>query len=78
MQLPTDSSQPGAPGYPVQPPPAQSGSNRTIIIVIVVVLLLCCCCAAAGLGYWLWQNGDELMRQINQSSALPWHMLPSA
>ena len=77
MQLPTD-SQPGAPGYPVQPPPAQSGSNRTIIIVIVVVLVLCCCCAAAGLGYWLWQNGDELMRQINQSSALPWHMLPLA
>jgi hypothetical protein len=79
MQLPTDSSpQPGAPGYPVQPPPAQSGSNRTIIIVVVVLLVLCCCCAAAGLGYWLWQNGDEIMRQINQSSALPWHTLPLA
>jgi len=78
MQLPTDSSQPGAPGYPVQPPPAQSGGNRTIIIVIVVVLLLCCCCAAAGLGYWLWQNGDELMRQINSTSQIPWGMLPQA
>jgi flagellar basal body-associated protein FliL len=77
MQLPYDSSQPGAPGY-AAPPPAQGGGNKTIIIVVVVVLLLCCCCAAAGLGYWLFQNGDELMRQINSSSKVPWGMLPLA
>ena len=76
MQLPTDSSQPGAPGYPVQPPPAQSGGNRTIIIVVVVLLVLCCCCALAGAGIYLYQNGDEIMRQINSTSQVPWGMLP--
>jgi hypothetical protein len=39
----------------------QSGGNRnTIIIVVVVVVLLCCCCIAAGVGYYLYQNGDAL------------------
>ena len=79
MQLPTDSSQPGAPGYPVQPPPAQSGSNRTIIIVVVVLLVLCCCCAARRRSaICLYQNGDEIMRQINQFIGIPWGMLPLA
>jgi hypothetical protein len=78
MQLPTDSSpQPGAPGYPVQPPPAKN-NNRTIIIVVVVLLVLCCCCALGAAAIYLYQNGDQILRQINQSSALPWHMLPSA
>ncbi len=76
MQLPYDSSQPGAPGYAA--PPAKGGGNRTVIIVVVVLLVLCCCCAAAGLGYWLWQNGDELMRQINSTSHVPWGLLPLA
>jgi hypothetical protein len=77
MQLPYDSSQPGAPGY-AAPPPAKGGGNKTIIIVVVVLLVLCCCCALAGAGIYLYQNGDEIMRQINQSSALPWHTLPLA
>ena len=44
MQLPTDSSQPGAPGY-AAPSPAKGGGNKTVIIVVVVLLVLCCCCA---------------------------------
>ncbi len=76
MQLPTDSSQPGTPSYSVQPPPAQGNSNRTLIIAIVVLIVLCCCCALAAALIYLYQNGDEILRQINQSSALPWHMLP--
>ncbi len=76
MQLPTDSSQPGAPSYPTQPPPAQGNSNRTLIIVIVALLVLCCCCALAAILIYLYQNGDEILRQMNQSSALPWHLLP--
>jgi len=38
--------------------------------------VLCCCCALAAVLIYLYQNGDEILRQINQSSALPWHMLP--
>jgi hypothetical protein len=76
MQLPYDSSQPGAPGYAA--PPAKGGSSKTILIVVVVLLVLCCCCALVGAGVYLYQNGDEIMRQINQSSALPWHTLPLA
>lgn len=41
-------------------PPNQ---RRTIIIVVVVLLVLCCCCAALGAGYWLWNNGDNLLKQ---------------
>jgi len=77
MQLPYDSSQPGAPGY-AAPPPAKGGGNKTVIIVVVVLLVLCCCCALAGAGIYLYQNGDELMRQINSSSEVPWGMLPLA
>jgi len=55
------------------PPPAQSNS-RTIIIIVVVVLLLCCCCALAGAGYWLYNNGDQIMRELDISQA-PWELL---
>ena len=76
MQLPYDSSQPGAPGY-AAPPPAQGGGNKTVIIVVVVLLVLCCCCVLAGAGIYLYQNGDEIMRQISQAQ-FPWGMLPLA
>ncbi len=65
------------PPPPASPPPAQSNS-RTIIIVVVVVLVLCCCCSLAGLGYWLYNNGDELIRQMNSISAVPHNLLPLA
>lgn len=63
--------------YPPPPQPPAPKSNRTLIIVIVVVLVLCCCCCIGGLGYGLWTNGDEIMRQINDLSALP-NLLPLA
>jgi len=53
---------------PLSPPPAKS-NTRTIIIIVVVVLLLCCCCSLAGLGYFLYQNGDQIFG--NMISALP-------
>ncbi len=49
---------------PYVEPPKKS---RTVwIIVIVVLVLLCCCCllATAGLGTWLWDNGDKLMEDL--------------
>lgn len=50
------------PGYTPQPPVAEPKNNsRTIIIVVVVLLVLCCCCVIfSGLGYWLWNNGDQM------------------
>lgn len=56
------------PQPPLSPPPAKS-NTRTIIIIVVVVLLLCCCCTLAGLGYYLYQNGDQIFG--NSISALP-------
>jgi hypothetical protein len=50
------------PGYTPQPQAAEPKSNRTMIIVVVVLIILCCCCLiGTGLGYWLWNNGDQLM-----------------
>ena len=58
------------PQTPLSPPPAKS-NNRTLIIIVVVVLLLCCCCMVAGVGYWLWNNGDQLLRDLDISQ-VPW------
>jgi hypothetical protein len=50
------------PGIESQPQVAEPKSNRTIIIVVVVLVVLCCCCIiGSGLGYWLWNNGDDLL-----------------
>ena len=38
--------------------------RNTIIIVVVVLILLCCCCVAIGAGYWLWINGDNLLKEL--------------
>ena len=64
------------PQPPSSPPPAKS-NTRTIIIIVVVVLLLCCCCTVAGVGYWLWNNGDQLLRDLDISK-VTWGMLPLA
>lgn len=46
----------------------QDNKQRNMIIaVVVVVVLLCCCCISAGLGYYLWENGDALMEGLNGS-----------
>jgi hypothetical protein len=48
------------PGY--TPQPAAPKSNKTGIIIAVVLVVLCCCCVVfGGLGYWLWNNGDQLL-----------------
>ncbi len=47
--------------YPVEP---EKKNNKTLIIILVVaaVLLLCCCCG--GIGWFLWNNGDDIMREL--------------
>jgi hypothetical protein len=43
-------------------PPPEPKKNNTGIIIAVVALLLCCCCLVmGGFGYWLWQNGDQML-----------------
>ena len=43
------------------PAPQKKSSSRWIIIVIVVVVVCCLCAALVGAGWWLWENGDELL-----------------
>ena len=51
-----------APDYPSAPEPKKS---RTGLIIGIVVVVLCCCCLVfGGLGYWLWTNGDQLIKQL--------------
>ena len=39
------------------------GSSKVWLIVLVVVVVLCCVLiACGGVGYWLWENGDELFQ----------------
>ncbi len=42
------------------PEAPKKNNNMPLIIGGVVVVLLCCCCLAAGLGYYLYQNGDQI------------------
>jgi hypothetical protein len=38
--------------------------NRTIIIVLLILLVLCCCCMiSSAIGWWGWNNGDQLMEE---------------
>jgi hypothetical protein len=53
---------PGAQVY-TQPPK----KNNTIWIVLVVVVLLLCCCCLIGVGAWLWNNGDNLLNELDLS-----------
>ncbi|MBN2548435.1 MAG: hypothetical protein JXB15_04720 [Anaerolineales bacterium] len=51
----------GSPIPPLDETPKKK-DNTVLIVVIVVLVVLCCCCVivGGGLGYWLWENGDEL------------------
>jgi hypothetical protein len=50
------------PGYTPQPIPEEPKKNRTGLIITIVLVVLCCCCLiGGGLGYWLWNNGDQLL-----------------
>ena len=44
------------------PLPPEPKKNRTGMIIAIVAVVLCCCCLVSlGLGYWLWNNGDQLL-----------------
>lgn len=52
---------------PPSTPPGEKKNNTGLIIAIVVavVLLLCCCCAVTGV--FLWNNGDQIMHNLDLS-----------
>lgn len=51
---------------PVSPsslePPEQPKKSNTWIWIVAAVVLLCCCCVGAIGGWWLWNNGDQLLQ----------------
>jgi hypothetical protein len=40
----------------------KSKTGRTIAIIVAVLLLVCCCCA--GVSYYLYNNGDNILRSL--------------
>ncbi len=53
-------------GAPLPPAPMEtpkkSNTGLVVGIVIAVVLLLCCCCA--GVSWYLYNNGDNILRSL--------------
>lgn len=45
---------------------APKKNNTPLIIGIVVLVVLCCCCSSIA-GWWLWENGDQLLRDLGIS-----------
>jgi flagellar basal body-associated protein FliL len=45
-----------------QTTPQPKSSRKWLIIVIVVVVLCCLCAVLFGVGWWLWKNGDQLLK----------------
>jgi hypothetical protein len=56
---------PESPNLPPPIPPEQKKSNKTWIIILVVVLVLCCLCACGAIGFYLWNNGDTILNEMN-------------
>ncbi len=56
--------EPAPSGYQAAPVAEKTGKNKTLITIIIViaVLLLCCCCA--GTGWFLWNNGDQILYEL--------------
>jgi hypothetical protein len=52
----------GTPVAPLNEPPKRN--NRTLIIVVVLLVLLCCCVGGAGLLYWLWEYGGDMILEM--------------
>ena len=53
----------GTPNFPTsQETPKKSNTGKTIAIIVAILLLLCCCCA--GVSYYLYNNGDSIMRSL--------------
>jgi hypothetical protein len=51
-------------------PQGAKKSSKTWIIVLVVVIALCCLCSCLGVGLYLWNNGDQIMNEIQIESGL--------
>jgi nitrate reductase NapE component len=56
---------PDSPDLPPPFPSEKKKSNKTWIIILVVLLVLCCLCSCGGIGFYLWNNGDALMQEMD-------------
>jgi hypothetical protein len=70
---PVSAFEPESPNLPPPVPGGAKKSNKTWIIVVVVLLVLCCLCSCAAIGVYLWNNGDQIMNemQIQTGMLLP-------
>ncbi|MDY0019155.1 MAG: hypothetical protein RBT47_04050 [Anaerolineae bacterium] len=48
-------------GSPV--PPKKDNKTLIIILVVVALLILCCCCSITG--WYLWENGDQIIEELS-------------
>ena len=49
----------------------KASSSKAWIIVVVVIVVLCCMMAmCAGIGWWLWENGDRFLDDFIDWSTL--------
>jgi hypothetical protein len=56
---------PPEPPAPLPPAKPAGGHRNTWIIVIIILVVLCCCCVViGGVGYYLYQNGDQIMQNM--------------
>ena len=71
--VPGSYPEPESPNLPPPMPPGAKKSSKTWIIVLVVIIALCCLCSCIGTGLYLWNNGDQIMNelQIETSLVLP-------
>jgi len=73
VSAPGSFSEPESPNLPPPMPQGAKKSSKTWIIVLVVAIVLCCLCSCAAAGIYLWNNGDQIMNemQIETSLVLP-------
>ena len=46
---------------PIDEIPEENPNKKLWVILGIVLAVLCCCClVVGGLGYWLWNYGDEM------------------
>jgi flagellar basal body-associated protein FliL len=44
-------------------------SSKVWLIVVIVVVVCCLCAACLAAGWWLYENGDQLLEQFQDWSA---------
>jgi hypothetical protein len=70
VSAPGSFTEPESPNLPPPVPGGAKKSSKTWIIVLVIVIILCCLCSCAAAGIYLWNNGDQIMNEMNIETSL--------